>query len=123
MRTVILDIFKRKYENNDFEYEVILKAIFKDYIPQNFKNIPSFSNSSDLNDVLLFHVLNDNGIKVFLLNVSFHKLLEKGSEASALGVQGNPCRAGVQSSDLPNFESAPNFLERGRVLLHCEETA
>ena len=64
MRTVILDIFKRKYENNDFEYELTLKSVFKDYIPQNFKNIPSFSNSSDIADILMFHVLTENGIKV-----------------------------------------------------------
>ena len=63
-RTVILDIFKRKYENNDFEYEVIFKTIFKENVPQNFKNIPSFANSTDVYDVLTFHVLNENGIKV-----------------------------------------------------------
>jgi len=84
MRTVILDIFKRKYENNDFEYDLILKAIFKEYIPQNFKNIPSYSNSADLNDVLLFHVLNENGIKViFLINIFIYKKI--GSQKTALG--------------------------------------
>lgn len=64
MRTVILDIFKRKYENNEFEYDIILKTIFKDNIPQNFKNLPSYTGSTDLYDILTFHVLNENGIKV-----------------------------------------------------------
>ena len=64
MRTVLLDIFKRTYANNDMEYETILKVVFNNHVPTSFKNVPTFSENENLEEILVVNYLNEKGIAV-----------------------------------------------------------
>ncbi len=63
MKRVILFLFdKRNEQNNKEKYEIYLKSTFKERIPDDFKNVPLFSEHKELEDILKFHVLNKAGI-------------------------------------------------------------
>ncbi len=63
IRDIILNIFNRKYDNNDLEYETQLKTAF-DHVPETFKNVPLFTHEESLEDVLKVHFLNEHGLTV-----------------------------------------------------------
>lgn len=64
MRLVILDIFKRLYEDNKTQYDHVLTTVFHEQIPINFKNVPTFCDIENLDEIIMYNVLNANGIKV-----------------------------------------------------------
>ncbi len=67
MRPLILDLVKRLWENNNAEYEILLKAVFGEHVPDDFKNTPTFCEKDDIEDLLNFNTLNEEGQKVFKL--------------------------------------------------------
>jgi len=61
LRIVILEMFKRTYENNELDYESSLKVIFQEQVPMSFKNACTFADEDRLEDVLKINFLTDEG--------------------------------------------------------------
>ena len=62
LRHVVLDIFERNSYSANIEYECASKVAFADHIPETFKNVPLFSYSNEIEEVLPVHYLNEEGI-------------------------------------------------------------
>ena len=61
LRTVILEMFKKTFENNELDYESSLKVIFQENVPMSFKNTCTFADEERLEDVLKINFLTDEG--------------------------------------------------------------
>lgn len=44
MRPLLLDLFRRTYENNELDYESSLKVVLGEKVRNSFKNVPLFIN-------------------------------------------------------------------------------
>ncbi len=79
LRTVILEMFKKTFENNELDYESSLKVIFQENVPMSFKNTCTFADEERLEDVLKINFLTDEGkytVKkiLWIFRKSFSKL-------------------------------------------------
>ena len=69
-KSVILHIFKKTWSDNELEYKSAISFQFPDSrIPASFKNVPTLTHIEFLENVLVVHFLNDEGIYVFCLQV------------------------------------------------------
>lgn len=63
MKQFILHLFERlDTKQNDKEYEIYLNTAFEGRIPDDFKNVPLFSEQNDLEEILRFHFLTNKGL-------------------------------------------------------------
>ncbi|EGR28633.1 tld family protein, putative [Ichthyophthirius multifiliis] len=62
MRPIILDIYKRTYADNKVEFQIALKIVFKDIIPQKFKQNYVFSQDNrPIEEIVKINVLSKEG--------------------------------------------------------------
>ncbi|EGR28462.1 Ras family protein, putative [Ichthyophthirius multifiliis] len=62
MKQIILDIYKRTFTDNEMEYQIALKIVFKDQIPANFRNTPIFmQDNRPLEEIVKINILNKQG--------------------------------------------------------------
>lgn len=58
IRSIVLDIFKRTFSENQMEYNIALKIIFKDNIPTQIKHTPALSNDDrPVEEIVKFNLL------------------------------------------------------------------
>ena len=58
MRTIILDIFKRTFTENQMEYNIALNIIFKDNVPAYLKSAPPLMDDDrPIEEIVKFSVL------------------------------------------------------------------
>ena len=63
MKQLILHLFEKSdTEQNEREYQIYLNTAFEGRIPDDFKNVPLFSEQSDLEEILRFHLLTNKGL-------------------------------------------------------------
>ena len=67
LRIIVLEMFKKTYEDNDLEYESAVQVCFQEQIPTSFKNVCSFADEDRIEDVLKVCFLNDQGLYVLLV--------------------------------------------------------
>ena len=63
LRDTILEMFNRNDSSSDIEYECASMVTFAGHIPESFKNVPMFSYSHNIHDILPLHFLNEKGMQ------------------------------------------------------------
>lgn len=62
MRTIILDIYKRTFTDNQMEYNIALNIIFKDNVPTQLKTAPLLMNDDrPIEEVVKFSIVSKQG--------------------------------------------------------------
>jgi len=61
-RGLVLDIFRKNTDSANLDYECALKVAFADHVPKTFKNVPLFTFSNEIDQVLPVHYLNEEGM-------------------------------------------------------------
>ena len=89
-KRVILHIFKKLWSDNELEYKSALSFQFPEgRIPVSFKNVPTLTHVELLENVLVVHFLNDEGIYVPSFQVIIDLIKIIGSKEIIMGSEGN----------------------------------